>query len=141
MVPEPLSFGARHGHQRGFTVILMEMKPKDRLAGQQFDSLDAMMVAYAQEAVRLAAESHGMVLDFSAESVARLDTVLSAEKPGPASDLEWATKLWGGYFGEVFRHQHPASWVMSVYPGGGVSMPALEVGGSQIYPLLRCNGG
>lgn len=115
----------------------MEMTPRDRLAGQQFDSLDAMMSAYAQEAVRLAAESHGMLLDYSAESVSRLDTVLSAEKLDSSTDLEWATRLWGGYFGEVFRHHFPAGWVMSVYPGGDLAMPALEVGKSQLYPLLK----
>ena len=33
--------------------------------GKEFDSLDAMMRAYAEEAVRLAAEDHGMTLDYS----------------------------------------------------------------------------
>lgn len=113
------------------------MSAKDRLSQQQFDSLDEMMGAFAEEAVRMAAESHGMMLDFSPESVARLDTVLAAEKPSPGNDLEWSTKLWGGYFGEVFRHNHPGNWVMSVYPGSDFSMPAIEVGGSQLFPLLK----
>ncbi len=113
------------------------MSAKDRLSQQQFDSLDEMMAAFAEEAVRQAAESHGMMLDFSPESVARLDTVLAAEKPGTGSDLEWAAKLWGGYFGEVFRHNHPGHWVMAVYPGSELSMPVIEVSGSQLYPLLK----
>jgi hypothetical protein len=113
------------------------MGMNERLAQQQFDSLETMMTAYAQEAVRRAAESHGMVLDFSPESVERLDTVLAAEKPTSGRDLEWATKLWGGYFGEVFRQHHPANWIMTVYPGSDFAMPALEVHGSQLYPLLK----
>ena len=109
----------------------------NRLSEQEFDSLESMMGAFAEEAVRQAAASHGMMLDFSAESVARLETVLAAESPVTGSDLEWATKLWGSYFGEVFRHHHPADWVMTVYPGSKLSMPALEVQGSQLYPLLK----
>jgi hypothetical protein len=109
----------------------------DRFSEQEFDSLESMMGAFAEEAVRQAATSHGMILDFSPESVARLETVLAAEGPVAGSDLEWATKLWGSYFGEVFRHNHPADWVMSVYPGSTMSMPALDVHGSQLYPLLK----
>lgn len=95
------------------------------------------MGAFAEEAVRQAAVSHGMMLDFSPESVGRLETVLAAESPVAGSELEWATKLWGSYFGEVFRHNHPADWVMSVYPGSTMQMPALDVQGSQLYPLLK----
>ena len=109
----------------------------DRFSEQEFDSLESMMGAFAEEAVRQAATSHGMILDFSPESVARLETVLAAEGPVAGGDLEWATKLWGSYFGEVFRHNHPADWVMSVYPGSTLSMPALDVQGSQLYPLLK----
>jgi hypothetical protein len=112
----------------------------DRFSEQEFDSLESMMGAFAGEAVRQAAASHGMMLDFSPESVGRLETVLAAEGPVSGSDLEWATKLWGSYFGEVFRHNHPVDWVMSVYPGSTMSMPALEshgAKGSQLYPLLK----
>src|SRR5581483_12242973 len=39
---------------------------RSRLNGQQScDSLAAMMEAYAEEAVRIAADDHGMVLDYS----------------------------------------------------------------------------
>jgi len=95
------------------------------------------MGAFAEEAVRQAASSHGMMLDFSPESVGRLETVLAAEGPVSGGDLEWATKLWGSYLGEVFRHNHPVDWVMSVYPGSTMSMPALDAQGSQLYPLLK----
>lgn len=113
------------------------MNGRDRLSGREFDSLETMMGAFAEEAVRQAAASHGMMLDFSAESVARLETVLAAQSPLTGSDLEWATKLWGSYFGEVFRHNHPADWVMAEYPGSTMKMPALDVQGSQLYPLLK----
>ena len=108
-----------------------------QLAGSSFNSLDAMMQAYAQAAVRMAAEDHGVVLDYSPASITRLETVLAARIPVPEGDVERATQLWGGYFGEVFRRTYRGEWIMAVYPGGELAMPALDVGGSHIYPLLK----
>ncbi|HTX42303.1 MAG TPA: hypothetical protein VMD25_10780 [Acidobacteriaceae bacterium] len=106
-------------------------------AGRSFDSLAAMMEAYAEHAVRLAADDHGMTLDYTPESATRLETVLAARIPVPDDDLEEATRLWGAYFGELIRRHYPAEWVMSIYPGAEFAMPALDIGGSQVYPLLK----
>ena len=121
-----------------------------QLSGGAFDSLEAMMRAHAETAVRLAADDHGMTLDYSPESIARLETVVAARIPVPEDDLEKATLTLGGYFGEVFRRRYPAEWIMAVYPtlqyagrpsetgpGTDVAMPALDIDGSQIYPLLK----
>lgn len=118
-----------------------------RIAEQTFDSLDAMMQAWAAEAVRIAAEDHGMDLDFSSESIARLETVLAARSPVPADEQDEATRLWGSYFGEIFRRRYECDWIMAVYPGQQgvdgpsqgqpVAMPALDIRGSQVYPLLK----
>lgn len=95
------------------------------------------MEAYAEDAIRLAAADHGMSLDYTPESVSRLETVLAARIPVPDGDLEDATRLWGAYFGELIRRRYPAEWIMSVYPGGQFAMPALDSGGSHVYPLLK----
>jgi len=108
-----------------------------REAGREFESLGAMMESYAETAVRVAMDDHGMTLDYSAESIPRLETVLAARIPVKSSEQEEATRVWGGYFGEIFRRRWPAEWIMAVYPGGQFAMPALEIGGSQIYPLLK----
>lgn len=121
------------------------MAEEKLFAGREFASLDAMMEACAAEAVRLAKEDHGMALDFSAESVARLETILAARTPVRQEELEDATRIWGGYYGEVFRRRWKGEWVMAVYPGKGAAavqggefaMPALDIGGSQVYPLLK----
>lgn len=129
------------------------MTDSPHLAQQSFPSLDAMMLAYAAEAVRTAEADHGMDLDFSPDSIARLETILAARTPVPQSDQEEATRLWGAYFGEIFRRRYPASaWIMAVYPGPyksgqlnsgrsdatqELSMPALDHNGSHIYPLLK----
>jgi hypothetical protein len=116
-------------------------------AGREFDSLDAMMHAYAEDAVRLASEDHGMTLDYSPESISSLETVLSARSPIPESEQEEATRLWGAYYGEIFRRRYPADWIMAVYPqiqsaapqsaASEVAMPALDIAGSHVYPLLK----
>jgi hypothetical protein len=88
-----------------------------------------------------------MALDFSPESIPRLETVLSARTPIPQPEQEEATRLWGAYYGEIFRRKFPAEWIMAVYPGQlnsgradagtELAMPALDVSGSHIYPLLK----
>jgi hypothetical protein len=123
------------------------MSTTSPLSNKEFDSLDAMMRAWAEEAVRIASADHGMTLDFSPESIPRLETVLAARTPVPESDQEEATRLWGAYFGEVFRRRFPAEWIMAVYPtpqyagradaGADVAMPALDAAGSHVYPLLK----
>jgi hypothetical protein len=120
------------------------MSGKDRLEGRTFASLDEMMLEHAAEATRLAHTEYGMELDYSPESIAQLETVLAARSPVPDADLEQETKLWGSYLGEVFRRRYGAEWVMALYPdparrekGGELSMPALGISGSQLYPLLK----
>lgn len=123
---------------------------------QAFDSLDAMMCASAEEAVRLAADDHGMVhamaLDYTPESIPRLEAVLAARSPVPQAEQERATRLWGAYYGEIFRRRYSGDWIMAVYPTPpgtrqqeadqqnavtDMAMPALDIGGSHIYPLLK----
>jgi hypothetical protein len=113
------------------------MSAKERLTNTSFDSLDAMMQAYAAEAVRIAASEHRVKLDYSTTSIDALEGILSTLVQPPADDLEWFTKLWGSYFGEVFRRRYSSTWTMSEYPGGQLAIPTVEIGGSRIYPLLK----
>jgi hypothetical protein len=113
------------------------MTPREKLAGTTFDSLDAMMQAYAAEAVRVAATEYNRKLDYSVDSIEPLETILDTLPPVPEGDLEWLTKLWGSYLGEVFRRRYSAEWTMSVYPGEQFAVPTLEISGSRIYPLLK----
>jgi hypothetical protein len=108
-----------------------------QISGGEFESLEAMMCAHAARAVQIAADDHGMALDYSPHSIAQLETVLSARTPVPENEVESATRLWGAYFGEVFRRRYPGEWIMAVYPGREISMPALDIGGSHVYPLLK----
>lgn len=109
----------------------------DKLADRTFDSLAAMMQAYAKEAVRIAASEHAVNLDYSPTSIGALDGILSQLAPSQEIDLERLTKLWGSYFGEVLRRRYASEWTMSEYPGGKFAVPTLEIGGSRIYPLMK----
>ena len=95
------------------------------------------MQAYAAEAVRIAAAEHRAKLDYSTASIDALESILSTLVEPPVDDLEWLTKLWGSYFGEVFRRRYSSTWTMSEYPGGQLAIPTVEIGGSRIYPLLK----
>ncbi|HEY0760544.1 MAG TPA: hypothetical protein VGD59_14935 [Acidisarcina sp.] len=110
---------------------------RERLAETVFDSLDAMNLAYAAEAVRSAPRGLQRGLDYSPASVPALERVLNGLCPAPQQDVDYLTRLWGSYFGEVLRRQFNAEWSMSVYPGSELAVPTLEVGGSRLYPMLK----
>ena len=118
------------------------MTARERLAQAKYDSLDAMMQAYSEEAVRIAASEHRQKLDYSETSIERLETVLTTLTPAAEADLEWLTMLWGSYFGEVLRQRYEAVWTMSEYPvrqttDPPLAVPAIDIGGSKLYPLLK----
>ena len=111
------------------------MTAKEKLAESNFASLEAMMTAYAEEAIRLAWSDHHQRLDLSESSIDLLETILDGQS---TEDLEFQTRLWGGYFGEVIRRKFAAEWELSQYPGGGVSLvPTLVIRGSRLYPLIK----
>ncbi len=115
------------------------MTAKANLAESNFASLDAMMSAYAEEAVRVAWADHRRRLDLGESSSELLVQVLEQILDGQsAADLEFQTRLWGSYFGEVIRRRFGGEWELSQYPGGGVSLvPAILIRGSRLYPLVK----
>ena len=122
-------------HHRQLSVLYKEVKSqKEKLAETQFDSLDAMIAAYAAEAVRVASAAHQVKLDFSLASIARLERILSDQN---AVDLEYQTRTWGSYFGEVLRQKWGGEWSLSQYPNAVAAVPTLEIQGSKLYPLMK----
>jgi hypothetical protein len=111
------------------------MTSKAKLGESNFASLAEMMSAYAEEAVRVAWNDHRRRLDLSESSVEVLEQILDGQS---MEDLEFQTRLWGSYFGEVIRKRFSGEWELSQYPGGGISaVPTLIVGGSKLYPLMK----
>jgi hypothetical protein len=108
---------------------------KTNLAESNFASLAAMMSSYAEEAVRVAWNHHRRRLDLSEASVDLLEQILDGQL---AEDLDFQTRLWGSYFGEVIRRRFAGEWEFSQYPGGSVAaVPTLLIRGSRLYPLMK----
>ena len=112
-------------------------KLRKRLEAHPFPDLGAMMEGYAQGAVELAKSEYRQTLDFSAESIGELDDILVLVSEDPNIDLDYESRLWGSYLGEVLRRRYAGSWEMTQYPGGAVAVPAVDVRGSRLFPLMK----
>ncbi len=111
------------------------MSVKAKLAESNFASLADMMSAYADEAVRVAWSDHRQRLDLSESSVDVLDQILDGQS---TEDLEFQTRLWGSYFGEVIRRRFAGEWELGPHPSGGVAaVPSLVIRGARLYPLMK----
>ena len=95
------------------------------------------MEGYAQAAVETAKSEHRHVLDYSAESVNVLDEIIVLLSESLDIDLDFESRLWGSYLGEVIRTRYAGIWEMTQYPGGQVAVPAVEVRGSRLFPLMK----
>lgn len=110
---------------------------RNRLESQTFPDLSAMMAGYAQAAAELGKQAFNQNLDFTAESIDALDEILVLVGESPELDLDFEVRLWGSYLGEVLRQRYAGSWEMTQYPGGAVAVPAIEVRGSRLFPLIK----
>jgi hypothetical protein len=110
---------------------------RKRLESTAFPDLAAMMEGYAQAAVDLARKEFRRELDFSADSVDTLDDILIVVSESPEKDLDFEVRLWGSYLGEVLRRRYVGGWEMTQYPGGTVAVPAVDVRGSRLFPLMK----
>src|SRR5438874_450406 len=110
---------------------------RSRLESTAFPDLGAMMEGYAQAAVELAHKEFELELDYSSDSVDVLDDILVVVSESPEKDLDFEVRLWGSYLGEVLRRRYAGGWEMTQYPGGTVAVPAVDVRGSRLLPLMK----
>jgi len=110
---------------------------RKRLEGSTFSDLDAMMEAYAVAAVTVAHEQFRQRLDYNAESMVAFEAVLSELAEKGELDYDFEVRLWGSYLGEVLRRRYTGRWEMTQYPGGVAAVPAVEVRGSRLFPLMK----
>jgi len=95
------------------------------------------MEGYAQAAVDVARTEFELGLDFTSDSVDVLDDILVVVSESPERDLDFEVRLWGSYLGEVLRRRYAGGWEMTQYPGGTVAVPAVDVRGSRLFPLMK----
>jgi hypothetical protein len=112
-------------------------KLRENLESQAFPTLGAMMEGYAQAAVETAKNEYRRKLDYSAESINVLDEIVVLLSESPGIDLDFESRLWGSYLGEVLRVRYAGTWEMTQYPGGQVAVPAVDVRGSRLFPLMK----
>src|ERR1700739_2205922 len=110
---------------------------RNGLESQSFPDLGSMMEGYARAAADHARETFNQHLDFSANSIDALDEILVLASESPELDLDFEVRLWGAYLGEVLRQRYAGTWEMTQYPGGAVAVPAVEVRGSRLFPLVK----
>ena len=110
---------------------------RNRLESQSFPDLGSMMDGYARAAAEAALERFNQRLDFSADSIDTLDEILVLVGESPELDLDFEVRLWGSYLGEVLRRRYTGTWEMTQYPGGVAAVPAVDVRGSRLFPLIK----
>lgn len=96
-----------------------------------------MMEGYAQAASEFARSEFRQNLDFSSESIDSLDDILVRVGESPELDMDFEVRLWGAYLGEVLRRRYAGTWEMTQYPGGVAAVPAVELRGSRLFPLMK----
>jgi hypothetical protein len=110
---------------------------RKRLEAAAFPDLTTMMEGYAHGAVEAAKKDYRKTLDFSAESVDVLDEILVMVGESPDHDVDYEVRLWGAYLGEIIRQRYAGGWEMTQYPGGTTAVPAVDVRGSRLFPLMK----
>jgi hypothetical protein len=110
---------------------------RKRLESAKFPDLGSMMEGYAQAAAELARTQFGQKLDFSSESIDSLDEILVLVSESPELDVDFEVRLWGSYLGEVLRRRYAGVWEMTPYPGGVAAVPAVDLRGSRLFPLMK----
>jgi hypothetical protein len=119
-------------------LVLKEMsKLRKKLESHPFPDLGAMMEGYAKAAADVAKGEYQRALDFSDDSVNALDEILVLLSESPDIDLDFESRLWGSYLGEVLRIRYVGAWEMTQYPGGEVAVPAVDVRGSRLFPIMK----
>lgn len=107
-----------------------------------YESIAQMMQASAAKAVESASERFGFALDYSEATLEPLETIVTNVAAGLAdgedkNKIEYETKLWGSYYGEVIRQRWQGVWDLSTYPGSAVTVPAILIQGAQLFPLVK----
>ena len=110
---------------------------RKRLESLPFRDLGAMMEGYARAAAAVARSDFQQKLDFTSESIDGLDEILVRVGESPELDLDFEVRLWGSYLGEVLRRRYAGVWEMTQYPGGALAVPAIDVRGSWLFPLMK----
>jgi hypothetical protein len=109
---------------------------------QTHESVTAMAVAYAEQAVEKSREFNTR-LDYSENSLMEVEMILAqlaGEAQGEAASAETVgetCKIWGSYLGEVVRRRFGGEWSVETYPGKQFATLTLSIGGNKLFPTMK----
>ena len=114
-----------------------------RAAKPEFKTTDEMMQFLAASAVEMANKNCGIKLDYSPESIEKVDVVLGKihdeyQRTNSSQGIHGLAMAYGAYIGEVIRRSEPgAKWEQSDSVGGQNSYPMQWRGGAS-YVCAWC---
>jgi hypothetical protein len=97
----------------------------------------AIAEAYALDAVDTARTHFKIELDWSDQSIKRLESILDrysrdmAKAQPTDQEVMNAAKMWGSYLGEVYRKNHGAEWVLIKHDGH--TFPGLQAKSGTLF--------
>jgi len=109
---------------------------------ESHETVDAMVSAYAEQAVTIAREFNAQ-LDYSENSLMELEAILvqlsrdMPSSPSSASEVSEMCKMWGSYLGEVVRRRFGGEWSIETYPGKQFATLTLNVNGNKLFPSVK----
>ena len=112
-------------------------------APPRFETPEALIAYLAEEARDIAKKEHQVDLDYSVESIRKVETILGtlhAEyKKNPATPgVRGLASAYGAYVGEAIRRKHPgASWKQD-HPTIGEKTYPLTWSGGESFPMAWC---
>jgi hypothetical protein len=124
-------------------VLAFVWMQRSRATRPQFKNLDEQMRWLAAQAVDMTDKNNGIKLDYTPESIQRVDQVLGKiheeyERTKSPQGINGLAMAYGAYIGEVIRRSEPdAKWEQSDSIGGENSYPIQWRGGSS-YVCAWC---
>ena len=98
------------------------------------------MQVIAKEAVKKAWEDHKVDLDYTPDSIERLDEMLESihqshvKHPLTEAELSVLCLQWGAYIGEAIKRVHPGKWRRDFDQMGPGTIPLVSDSGEQAFP-------
>jgi hypothetical protein len=108
-----------------------------------YQNTDEMMQHYAAEAVDLARAEHDIELDYSVESIERVEEILAklhedGRSRDPTAETKGLALAFGAYIGEAIKRSEPdADWEQD-QPAAGERSFALHWRGDESFPINWC---
>jgi hypothetical protein len=126
------------------TAVLVAVRfQRNHTAKPEFKTTEEMMQYLASAAVEMADKNYGTKLDYTPESIEKVDEVLGKiheeyQRTKPSQGLQGLAMAYGAYIGEVIRRSEPgAKWEQGDAVGGERSYPLYWRGGAS-YVCAWC---